>query len=85
MFKMLESQNPGFRVLNLKTRVPKFMRKPGFSGSGSNPGSIPKFYMPGLWFAILHFFHIFSIKHLPFDLLTSEKIPYQYQKSQIIF
>ena len=38
---MLESQNPGFRVLNLKTRVPKFMRKPGFSGSGSNPGSIP--------------------------------------------
>ena len=38
---MLESQNPCFRVLNLKTRVPKSMRKPGFSGSGSNPGSIP--------------------------------------------
>ena len=40
---MLESQNPGFRVLNLKTRVPKSMRKPGFSGFGSNPGSIPTY------------------------------------------
>ena len=47
MFKMLESQNPGFRVLNLKTRVPKSMRKPGFSGSGSNPGSIPSFNQCG--------------------------------------
>ena len=39
MFKMLESQNPGFRVLNLKTRVPKSMRKPGFSGSA--PTQVP--------------------------------------------
>ena len=40
---MLVSQNPETRVLNLKTRIPKSMREPGFFGSGSNPGSIPIF------------------------------------------
>ena len=49
---MLESQNPGFRVLNLKTRVPKSMQKPGFSGSGSNPGSIPSLSQRYYYFGI---------------------------------
>ena len=52
---MLESQNPGFRVLNLKTRVPKSMRKSRFSGSGSNLGSIPNFAQVFLLQAVGHF------------------------------